>query len=75
MDEPVSDLPLFTLASILAKLLKASALEPTSPSTQGMSPEEQVPSSDLETPSIELSPPQDSKYPVEPFTPNQQTID
>ena len=40
-----------------------------------MSPEEQVPYIDLEKSSIELSPPQDSKFPIEPFTLNQQTID
>ena len=75
VDEPVSDSPLFTLASVSTELLKASSLEPASPSAQGTGHEEQDPSIDLESPSKELSPPQDSKFPTEPFTLNQQTID
>ena len=71
MDEPIFYSPLFGLASISAKLLKASALEPSSPSTQGMISKEQVPSIDLEKPSIDMSPPQGSNYPLEPFTLNQ----
>ena len=75
VDEPFSDSPLFTLAIISAELLKASALDPTSPSAQGMISKEQVPSIDLEKPSIDMSPPQGSNYPLELFTLNQQTID
>ena len=75
VDEPIFDSPMFTLANISAEFLKACALEPTSPSTQGMIPEEEVLAIKLEISSKELSPPQYSKFPAEPFTLNQQIID
>ena len=71
VDEPISNSSMFTPASILVELLKASALDPTSPFAQGMILEEQVPSIDLEKPSIDMSPPQGSNYPLELFTLNQ----
>ena len=55
MVEVVSDSPLFTLASVSAKLFKDSTLEITSPSAQGMGPEEKITSINLETPSRKLS--------------------
>ena len=50
VDKPISDSPLFTLASVSVKLLKDDALETVSTPTQGMSLEGKIPSINLETP-------------------------
>ena len=59
----------------MAKLLKATALETTSPSAQGKGSEKRSPSIDLETPPKELSPSQYFKQPTEPSTPHQPIVD
>ena len=70
LNEPVSDSPLFTLASVSAELLEAAPLETASPSAQGKGSEKRIPSIDLETPPRELSPSQYFKKPIEPSTPH-----
>ena len=75
VDKLVTDSPSFTLASVSSKLLKYAARETIPTPAQGMSLERQIPSIDLETPSRELSLPPESKQPIEPSAPHQQTID
>ena len=55
MENPVTDSPLFTLASVSSELLKYVDRENIPTPTWGMTPERQIPSVDLETPSRELS--------------------
>ena len=74
VDNPVTDSPLFTLASISAELLKDDARETVPTLSQGMSHERQIPYVDFETPSRELSPLPESKQPTKPSTPNQPTL-
>ena len=74
-DNPITNSPFFTLASLSAKLLKDVARETVPTPEQGMSPEIKIPSIDIQTPSRELSPPLESKNPTEPSTPHHPTID
>ena len=64
VDKPVTDSPLFTLASVSAELLKDATHETIPTPTQGMSSERQVPSVDLEIPSRVLSRPPNPKQPT-----------
>ena len=75
MNEPVSNSPLFTLASVSTELLKATTLEIASPSAQGKDFEKRIPSIDLETPPQGVSLSQYFKQPTEPSTPHHPIVD
>ena len=66
---------MFTLTSVLAKLLKDVAHETIPTHAQGMTPERQIPFVDIEIPSKELSSPPKFNQPIELSTPHQPTID